>query len=159
MKGNGYLTATSIGHVANEILQTKTEANGWGNTSKGFFAITDNKKVLFISHQPFKGPFTINTNGEFPALQTLSHDSHLLLSPYKIKFIQPDLEVRISPETTVWCPPITNKLDFDLESFIIRGNLIKQKMITHFSNQDQAHSAGVNEKQRLTNKNRITIFQ
>jgi len=81
MDDNGYLTAVAIGHVAYETLQTETDANGWGNTSKGFFAVTDNKKVLFISRQTFERPLTINTIEELPARQTFSYDTHLLLSP------------------------------------------------------------------------------
>ena len=80
MDDNGYLTAAAIGHAAHEILRTETGANVCGNTSKGLFAVTDNKKVLFISHQTFKGPLTINIKGELPAYQTLSHNTHLLLS-------------------------------------------------------------------------------
>ncbi len=62
MDDTSYLTAAAIGHVAHEILQTETHANGWGNTSKGLFAVTDNENVLFISHQTFKGPLTIIIN-------------------------------------------------------------------------------------------------
>lgn len=151
-----YLTAAAIGHVAHETLQAETDANGLGNTSKGFFAITDNKKVLFISSQPFKGPLTINTNEKLPALQTLSHNTHILLSPDRIRFIQSDLEIRISPQTCVWSPMIQNKLDFNLEAFITRINVIERKMITQLSNKHQANTNN-NLKFALSSRNKITI--
>ena len=163
MDDNGYLTAAAIGHVAHETLQTETDANGWGNTSKGFFAVTDNKKVLFISRQTFKGPLTINTNEKLPARQTLSHDTHLLLSPDRIRFIQSDLEIQINPQTHVWSPTTPNKLVFNLEAFITRSNLIKRIMITQLSNQHQAQKNQTNItnnlKSALSSTNNVAIYK
>lgn len=158
MNSNGHLSATAIGHVAHETLRTETDAYGCGNTSKGFFAITDNKKVLFISSQPFKGPLTINTNEKSPALQTLSHDTHILLSQDRIRFIQSDLEIRISPQTYVWSPAIQNKLGFNLDEFITRINVIEREMITQFSNKHQANINN-NLKSVLSSRNITTICE
>lgn len=163
MDDNGYLTSAAIGHVAYKTLQTETDADGWGNTSKGFFMITDNKKVLFISSQTFKGPLTINTNEKLPERQILSHDTHILLSPNQIRFIQSDLEVRINPQTRVWSPTVQNKLNFNLEAFITRSNLIECKMITQLSNNHQARKdqANINDKLKsaLSSRNEITIHE
>jgi len=158
MDDNGYLTAVAIGHVAYETLQTETDANGWGNTSKGFFAVTDNKKVLFISRQTFKGPLTINTIEELPARQTFSHDTHLLLSPDRIRFIQSGLEIQINPQTHVWSPMTQNKLDFNLEAFITRINVIERKMIIQLSDKHQANINN-NLKSALSSRNKITILE
>ena len=137
MDDNGYLTTNAIGHAAHEILQTETNANGCGNTSKGLFAVTDNKRILFISHQTFRGPFTININEKIPARQAISHDNtHLLLSPDQIRFSQSALEIRINPQTHIWFPMILNKLDFNLETFINRCKLIEREMISQLTNQE-----------------------
>jgi hypothetical protein len=163
MDENGYLTAVAIGHAAHETLQTETNANVCGNTSKGFFAVTDNKRVLFISHQIFKGPFTINTNRKLLARQALSHDTHLLLFPNKIKFIQSALEIRINPQTLVLPPMILNKLDFNLETFITRSNLIRHEMISQLSNQDQAQENQANIKNSLksalSSRNKVAVYE
>jgi len=149
MDDNGFLTAAAIGHVAHETLQTETNANGFGNTSKGLFAVTDNKKILFISRQTFKGPLTINLNGELPAHQTLAHDLHLQLSTDRIMFIQSGLEIRVNPQTHVWSPMILNKLDFNLEAFINRSKLIGYERITQLSNSHQA------QKNHITSENNL----
>ena len=136
MDDYGYVTAVAIGHVAHEILQTETNANVCGNTSKGLFAVTDKKRLLFVSHQKFKGPLTINVNGKLPAHQALSNETHLLLSPDRIKLNQSALEIRINPQTQVWAPIILNKLNFNLEAFINRSKLIGREMINQLTNQE-----------------------
>ena len=163
MDDNGYLTAVAIGHAAHETLQTETYVNICGNTSKGFFAVTDNKKILFISHQRFKGPLTINTIKKLPARQRLSHDTHLLLSPDRIRFIKSGLEIRINPQTLVWTPMILNKLDFNLEAFITRSNLIEREMIAQLSNQDQSQEnmTGIENILRfaLSSRNKLAVYK
>ncbi|MDO9545932.1 MAG: DUF2877 domain-containing protein [Pelolinea sp.] len=134
MDDAGYLTAAAIGHGAREILQTETDASVWGDTSKGLFAVTDNKKALFISQQPFKGPLTINVNGNFPWHEKLSHGTHLVLAPDQIRFIQSDLIIKITPQTQVWTPTILNMTGFDLKAFINRSKLIEDEMISQLSN-------------------------
>ena len=134
MDDNSYLTAVAIGHFASEILQTEMDAKVCGNTSKGLFAVTDNNRVLFISDQRFKGPLTINVNGELFAHQTLAHETQLLLSSNQIRFIQSGLEIRIKPQTQVWTPTILNKMDFNLEAFINRSKLIRREMVSKLSN-------------------------
>lgn len=163
MDDNGYLTAAAIGHVAHETLKTETYANVWGHTSKGFFAVTGNKMVLFISHQTFKGPLTININVKIPSRQALSHDTHLLLSPNQIRFSQSALEIRINPQTHIWTPMILNKLDFNLEALIIRSDLIERKLITQLSNQHQAQENQTkinnNLKSALFSRNKNSIYE
>lgn len=178
MDDNGYLTAAAIGHIAHETLQTETHAKIWGNTSKGFFAITDNNRVLFISHQTFKGPLTININGKIPPHQALSHDTHLLLFPNQIRFSQSALEIRINQKTHIWTPMILNKLDINLEALITRSNLIKREMISQLSNnksnfssrilrnmtnQDQAQenqtNINNNLKSALSSRNKVAIYE
>jgi len=163
MDDNGFLTAAAIGHVAQEILQIETNANICGNTSKGLFGATDNKKILFISRQTFKGPLTINTNEKLPARQILSHDTPLLLSPDRIRFIQSALEIKISPQTYVWTPMILKKLDFNLEAFIIRSELIRHEMITQLSTRHQAHKNQTNTndnlKSALSARNKVAVFE
>ena len=163
MDDNGYLTAAAIGHIAHETLQTETYANVWGNTSKGFFAITDNNKVLFISHQTFRGPLTININGKMPSRQALSHDIHLLLSPNQIRFSQSALEIRINQQTHIWTPVILNKLDFNLEALNTRSNLIEREMISQLSNQHlaQENQTDINNnlKSALSSRNKVSVYE
>ena len=163
MDDTSYLTAAAIGHVAHETLQTETGANICGNTSKGFFAVTDNKRVLFVSHQTFKGPLTININGKLPSRQSLSHETHLLLSPDRIRFIQSTLEIRINPQTLVWTPMVLNTLDFNLEAFITRSDLIEREMTSQLSNQDQVQENLTylenSLRSALSSRNKLAVYE
>jgi len=134
MDGNAYLTAAAIGHFAYEILQTEIDAKVWGNTSKGLFAVTDKKRILFISGLRFKGPLTININGKLPAHQILAHETQLLLFPNQIRIIESGLEIRIKLQTQVWTLTILNKMDFNLAAFINRSKLIRCEMVNQLSN-------------------------
>ena len=164
MDDNGYLTVAAIGHVAHEILRTETGANVCGNTSKGLFAVTDNKRILFISHQTFRGPFTININEKIPARQAISHDNtHLLLSPDQIKFSQSALEIRVNPHTHLWSPLNLHKLDFNLEAFITRSKLIGREIISQLSNQHHAQKnltvAESSLKFALSSRNKGAVYE
>lgn len=161
MDENEYLTAVAIGHGAHEILRSETDAIVWGNTSKGLFAVTDNKKVVFISHQPFKGPLTINIIKKLPAHQTFSHETHILLSPDEIRFVQSGLEIRINPQTHVWTPMILNMTGFDLNAFINRSKLIGCEMINQLSNRKPDFSSSTHgniyvQEQAQENQTNIT---
>jgi len=163
MDDNWLLTAAAIGHIAHETLQAETHANVFGNTSKGLFAVTDEKRFLFISHQKFKGPLTINTNEKLPASQTLSRETHLLLFPNKIKFVQSAREIRINPQTHTWVPLTLNKMDFNLDAFITRSNLIRREMITQLSNRDHIQGNHTNMesslKSALASRNKVAIHE
>ena len=163
MDDNGFLTAAAIGHVAHDILQTETGANVCGNTSKGLFAVTEKEMILFISHQKFKGPLSININNKVPSHQILSRETHLLLSPDRIMFIQSGLEIRINPQTHVWSPMVLNKLDFNLETFINRSKLIGREMISQLSNQHQAQENQPNNnnnlKSALSSRNKVAVYE
>ncbi len=178
MVDNGAITAAAIGHVAYEILQNEINANVCGNTSKGLFAVTDKKRILFISHQKFKGPLTVNINENLPAHQALSNNGYLLLSPNRIKFIQPAMEIKINSQTHVWTPLILNKVDFNLEAFINRSRLIDREMIRQLSdnesdftscnirniaNQGQAQEIQTNIKNNLksslSSRNEVAAFE
>ena len=163
MDDNGFLTAAAIGHIAHEILQTETNANGCGNTSKGLFVVTDKNRILFISHQTFKGPLTINLNGVLSTHQALSPDTHLQLSPDRIRFINSALEIRINPQTHVWSPVILNKLDFNLEAFTNRSDQIGREMIRQFSNQHHAQknltAPESSLKFALSSRNKVAVYE
>ena len=50
----------SIGHIAWKTLNTNKEAAVLGITSKGVFAATPDKNVLYFSGEEFRGPLTVN---------------------------------------------------------------------------------------------------
>ena len=133
MDENEYLSAAAIGHCAHEILHTEADAIVWGDTSKGLFAVTDNKKVLFITQQPFKGPLTVNIIEKLPGHPANPHGKRILLSPDQIRFNQSGLKIRINAHTHVWTPKVLNKMNFDINAFIERSELIECEMIDHLS--------------------------
>ena len=138
MDDNSFLAAGAIGHFAHDILRSEKQVNICGNTSKGLFAVTDKKRILFITHLTFKGPFTINIDEKIPAHYPISLKANLLLSPDRIKFNDSGFEIRINPQTRLWTPEPLDKLDFNLPAFYDRTEQIKQEMMSQLSSQDQS---------------------
>ncbi len=54
------LQATSVGHLAADILKDNPTANVIGTTSRGIFLLTPKQRVVFLSYETFCGPLTIN---------------------------------------------------------------------------------------------------
>ena len=134
MEGIVSLTAASIGHAVFEFLKTEKNAIAWGETSKGLFVVTENKKIIFITDHTFKGPLTVNVIEKLPAYQTFSRETHILLSSSQIRFFESGLNIRITPQTSVWTPIILDMKVFDRTVTINRSKLIGRELSNHLSN-------------------------
>ena len=129
------LFAATIGHCAQDILQSGSDATIWGQTSKGVFAVTKSKKVLFLSQKKYRGPLTINlSNGTFP-VGTFSTGTRLNLSPDQIRFIPSDLKIEIHLYTSIWNPKVNKFTGFELDAFIFRSKEFFLELNQKFSNQ------------------------
>lgn len=82
------IQALAIGHAARDVLHEETKAYICGNTSKGIYALSENKYILFITHLSYKGPFTINLKREIPGINQITHNTRLILSDNTILFDQ-----------------------------------------------------------------------
>ncbi|MBI9046983.1 MAG: DUF2877 domain-containing protein [Anaerolineaceae bacterium] len=64
MKMKKILQAKVVGHPANKYLEHDQEGKIVGVTSQGLFISTFENHILFVTHQLFKGPLTINVPGQ-----------------------------------------------------------------------------------------------
>lgn len=52
--------AASVGHLALDVLQHNDHGKVIGSTSRGFFILAPDQRVLFVSYESVPGPFSIN---------------------------------------------------------------------------------------------------
>lgn len=142
------LNANTIGYLAHEILHTEQNSKVCGITSKGIFAVTENRSILFISNESYKGPFTINLNEKIPVLYQIPLNTDLLLSPHRISFSKSGLEIIIDPRLSVWNPVIQIRSDIDLQALKDRSVQIHKRLSSldqnykeHSLNDNQSRSA------------------
>lgn len=121
------LPAAAAGCCAYDTLNHEAHASVCGNTSKGIFAVTASKKVLFITPLPFKGPLTINTHEDISAYLENTRDDYILLSPRRIEFHPSGLQILINSRTQIWTPPHLDMMDFDLKALINRCRQIAKE--------------------------------
>ena len=127
------ITALTVGHFAHAILSSETSAEICGQTSKGVFAVTNCKKVFFISHLPYSGPLTINLQNSPSILELIHPDSKLTLSKTVINFDHPPLEILLSPGIEIWSPASLDKKKFDLKAFTNHFTVLESEFLKQFS--------------------------
>lgn len=96
---------TSLGHIVFDTVRTSTTAVINGITSKGGFAITPDKHILFFSLENYRGPLTINLQNFKHQRFGVSFNSSFSLSPTEINFTDKDVALHITSSTPVWSPP------------------------------------------------------
>ena len=133
---NNRIQALAIGHAARNVLHEETQAYTCGNTSKGIFALTDNKRLLFITHLPYNGPFTTNTERKILGIDQITHHTRLLLSKDAILFDQSALEITITRNISIWKPTPLTTSDFNPNGFVDRYKEINQRLSKHLANRE-----------------------
>lgn len=124
--------ARSIGHVAHQILQVEDSAKICGCTSKGIFAVTQGKKILFFTHLPYKGPLTINIDQFLSSSPTLL-DTQVFLSESTINFDELSLEISIKQDCFLWEPDKLSVRDFTINDFTHRYQILEHELATYLS--------------------------
>ena len=99
------ITAHTIGHIASKTLSKQNKASICGVTSKGVFAITPSRDVLFFTDQPYHGPLTINLHESLSGLLSITSNSPLSLSSKQVFFNQEQIEIQILAKAKIWYPP------------------------------------------------------
>jgi hypothetical protein len=144
MNDHPYVNVKAIGHCARKILQTEKEATVWGHTSKGIFAITTNKKVLFISHHPFRGPLTVNINEEAHTIQAITPNTHIQLFPDQIRFIPSGLSIGFNAHTPIWTSIVQDIAGIDLDACIHRSKEIGDELSNQLSSLETNRTISTN---------------
>jgi hypothetical protein len=106
---------SSIGHLAYETLSTSQRARVSGITSKGIFAITGQRRVIFFSTERYKGPLTANLSHTIPDQQSIIIDSRLSFSPSQVRFDHSGFVLKIDSQINIWKPEIQIRPDTDLQ--------------------------------------------
>jgi len=130
------IQALAIGHAARNVLHEETQAYTCGNTSKGIFALTDNKRILFITHLPYNGPLTINTERKIRGIDHIAQNTRLIFSDKTILFAQSALEITVTRNTSVWKPTPLTTSDFNRDEFSERVKEMDQRLSNFLANRE-----------------------
>lgn len=133
------ITAHTIGHIASETLSKQSKASICGVTSKGIFAITPSRDILFFTDQPYRGPLTINLHEGLSSLQSLSPNSPLSLSSNKVFFNRKQIEIQILAKSQIWYPPKLSKSTVTQKMLSTRSDEIEQRLKHRSINNTSAH--------------------
>jgi len=98
-----YIEAESIGNLAFDSLSVDQEGSVLGLTSRGVFIKTENKWLIFLSLESFRGPLTVNLAMNADSILPISKDMNLRITARQILF--PEADVVISAKNPlVWRP-------------------------------------------------------
>jgi len=139
MKSIRQITAHTIGHIANETLSKQSKASICGATSKGIFAISPSRDILFFTDQPYRGPLTINLHEGLSSLQSITQNSSLSLSSKQVFFNQEQIEIHILAKAKIWYPPKLSASTVTQKMLSTRSDEIEQWMKSHSINKTSAH--------------------
>ena len=96
------LHAAAVGHRASQVLREPASGQVIGATSRGIFILIPQQRVVFLSHETFAGPLTINLAGSQPLPVSLGQSVDL--QPDVIVF--PELSAHILlDQALIWTPP------------------------------------------------------
>jgi hypothetical protein len=99
----GYIEADSIGNLAFDSLSTDQGGSVLGLTSRGIFIKTENKWLVFLSFESFRGPLTINLTMSGDSILPISNGMSLRITARQIVFPDADLVISVQ-NPAVWQP-------------------------------------------------------
>lgn len=103
---NSTLAANACGPVANKMLGQNLFGSIMGLTSRGAFMQIENDGIFFLSHEPWRGPLTINIKNPLNGLE--------LRAPLRITARQvhfPSINNSLSvPEACLWVPSLAQSV-------------------------------------------------
>jgi len=92
---NSTITITHLGSFAHKILQQETKGIVTGISSRGIFLQPEDDLTLFLSREKFKGPLTINLDGELSSLQNIQAQTPIIFRPSAINFPDENLTLNL----------------------------------------------------------------
>ena len=100
------IAITDIGAIARDVLVQANEATVMGVTSRGMFLLLHSGWVVFLSHDIYHGPLTLNYHGDSNHLNLLKNGQIARLSPGRIAFPEAGLLVHTG-QAVSWEAPST----------------------------------------------------
>jgi hypothetical protein len=112
-----HISVHEIGTLAQLALNANKSATIFGVSSRGIFLKLDNRKMVFLSVEQYRGPLTVNLAGETSALSTCSPNAPVSISTEGLRISEPALLISLS-NASVWQPPpiFTNHIDKNTRS-------------------------------------------
>jgi len=103
------VSATSIGRPAVDVLAQGKEFIIRGVTSRGIFVSVDEKAIIFLSRERFKGPLIVNLPWDPIVLDQIAIKAEGKVCPHGFRFLYPDLFIDLSSAETwsavnLWSP-------------------------------------------------------
>ena len=99
------IAVTTIGKIAQEALAQAHQASVVGMTSRGVFLRLTNRKVIFLSFEPYRGPLTLNLQEDSSCSMQLSRGAIASLYSHCIFFPAIGLSLLTSQAET-WRAPM-----------------------------------------------------
>jgi hypothetical protein len=102
-------SAIHLGEFALQVLQRQTSAVLSGVSRQGVYLQPKDDLVLFLSHESFRGPLTINLISEPAGWQGIQPGGEIHLSSTEILLSQENILVDLTP-AEIWNPPLPNQV-------------------------------------------------
>jgi hypothetical protein len=96
-------TASGVGALAAEVFQRPEASRVIGNTSRGVFLLAGAARVIFLSYEPYRGPFTVNLPGNGRIFSALQTGTPVELARDGIHVYPLRISIRL-PRTGAWFP-------------------------------------------------------
>ncbi|HPH95542.1 MAG TPA: DUF2877 domain-containing protein [Anaerolineaceae bacterium] len=116
---NASLTATACGPLANKMLDQNLFGSIMGLTSRGAFMQIENDGIFFLSHEPWRGPLTINIKNPLSGLELRAP---LRIHARQVHFPSINNSLHV-PEKCVWEPELAQSLQSYEDQFVTLHNL------------------------------------
>ncbi len=120
----------TIGSVANETLMHAKLATVMGITSRGIFLKIGDNQIVFLSFENFRGPMTLNVEGQPPALDKRSMGGLVQISPGLITILEANLTIS-TQGATIWQPETASPVIFQHAECLIRIKNFAQEAHQH----------------------------
>jgi len=132
------ISATSVGQSAVDVLAQGNDFIVRGVTSRGIFVSVDERTVVFLSRERFKGPLIVNLPWDSPVLNQIEIKAEGKVCPHGFRFPNPDLFISVSSANkwsalNLWSP------------IPLPGSAVNHSQISSFLNVLQSRASAPNE--------------
>ena len=97
------LHASAIGHIAHQVLTRCSVADVIGKTKRGVFLDLKGDLLLFLTHDPYRGPLTVNVNGDRESLHMAQMGESSIIRENKLYFLESGISIQLEYHP-VWKP-------------------------------------------------------
>jgi hypothetical protein len=98
------LNVTSAGSFAWQMLSPGSMAKVIGSTSRGLFLLTPEHGIIFLSHETWRSPLTVNLDRTDTELQKVKIGTHTQLSTQKIDLLNTGISINLQ-SAQIWSAP------------------------------------------------------